>query len=44
MFDNLTNDQLLNDMQLDLWIHSLRRVGRRNMTAEELWRDWLGDV
>jgi len=26
---------------LDLQIFKLRRVGRRNMTAEELWQEWL---
>lgn len=31
----------LDEAILDLQIFKLRRVGRRNMTAEELWRDWI---
>jgi len=26
---------------LDFWLFKLHRVGRKNMTAEELWRSWL---
>ena len=29
------------EMLLDLWLFKLRRVGHKNMTAEELWRDWI---
>lgn len=32
---------MLDDMLLDFWIFKLRRVGRRNMTSEQLWRDWI---
>jgi len=28
---------------LDKWIHTLRRVGRKNMTAEDLWRSWINE-
>ena len=31
----------LDEALLDFWLFKLRRVGRRNMTAEELWRDWI---
>ena len=31
----------LDDMLLNFWIFKLRRVGRKNMTAEELWHDWI---
>ena len=31
----------LDSALLDKWIFTLKRVGRKNMTAEELWRDWL---
>ena len=32
---------MLDNMLLDFWIFKLRRVGRKNMTTEELWRSWL---
>ena len=40
---NLTNETLLDEMLLDKWIFTLTRVGRKNMTAQELWRAWLND-
>lgn len=32
---------MLETMLLDFWMFKLRRVGRRNMSAFELWREWL---
>jgi len=43
MFDNLTNNQLLNDMQLDFWIFKLRKVGRKRLSAFELWEVWINE-
>lgn len=40
-FDNLTNSQLLNDMQLDYQIFKLHKVGRKRMTELELWQSWI---
>lgn len=31
----------LDDAILDFWIFKLRRVGRRNMTNEQLWEEWI---
>lgn len=33
----------LDDMLLDFWIYKLRRVGRRHMSAEDLWRAWINE-
>jgi hypothetical protein len=35
------NDILLESLLLDKAAHTLQRVGRRNMSAQELWHDWL---
>lgn len=43
MFNELENKGMLDDMLLDLWIFKLRRVGRRNMSAEQLWEDWINE-
>ena len=41
MFDNLTNETLLDNMLSDLHYHKLHRVGRELMTEVELWESWL---
>jgi len=38
---NLTNENLLESLLLDKQAFTLQRVGRRNMTALELWTAWL---
>lgn len=38
---NLTNDRLLDDLLLDKWAFTLQCVGRKNMTALELWHRWI---
>lgn len=37
----MAKDNWLDTALLDLWIFKLRRVGRKNMTSEELWLDWI---
>ena len=37
------NETLLDEMLLDKWIYTLTRVGRKNMTAQELWQAWIHD-
>lgn len=39
--DNLTNSTMLDDMQLDFMIFKLRCVGRKHLTAHELWERWI---
>jgi len=31
----------LDQMLLDKWIFTLRKVGRKNMTGLELWEAWI---
>jgi hypothetical protein len=32
---------MLDEMLLDKWIFTLRRVGRKQMTGYELWQSWI---
>jgi hypothetical protein len=41
MFEELTNQTLLDDMLLDKWIYTLTRVGRKHMTQYQLWQSWI---
>lgn len=42
-FSQLTNETLLESLLLDKQAFTLQRVGRRNMTAYELWWSWLNE-
>ena len=41
LINNLTNETLLDDMLIDMYIFRLRCVGRKHMTGEQLWDKWL---
>ena len=31
----------LDQALFDLWIFELKRVGRKNLTKEQLWHEWI---